>query len=55
MPHDVMYLKSKNVKLNNKSFCDIYPYIKIIKASKEMINTKLRIVVDGGRDGEAEE
>ena len=36
---DIIYLRSKNVKLNNTLFSDIYLCIKIIKENKEMINT----------------
>lgn len=53
--YDVIYLKSKNVKLNTTSFRDIYLCYKITKKSKEMIDIKFRIVVHRGRDGEAEE
>ena len=36
----IIYLKSKNVEVNNTVFCGIYLCIKIRKKSKEMINIK---------------
>lgn len=38
--------------LNNTLFCDIWLCIKIIKKSKEIINTKFKIVLHWGGDGD---
>lgn len=51
----MIYLKSKNVEVNNTLFCGIYLYIKIIKKSKDTINTKFQLVVHRGENGEVEE